>query len=223
MEKVTLKAQIRKDIGRKVKLLRKEGVLPANIYGKKIKSESVQVDLKDFLAVYKKVGDTGLLYINERPVLVANVQKNPVSDSLLHVDFHQVDLKEKVEAKVSVELVGESPAEKQSIGTVVQYLNEIEVEALPTDLPDKFEIDISELTEVDQVVHVKDLPYDKSKIGVKTDLEEILVKVEPPQKEEVVVPPPATEVPAEGETTVVAGETPAVEETSAKEEAKPKE
>ena len=78
MEKVTLKAQIRKDIGRKVKLLRKEGVLPANIYGKKIKSESVQVDLKDFLAVYKKVGDTGLLYINERPVLVANVQKSGV-------------------------------------------------------------------------------------------------------------------------------------------------
>ena len=73
------------------------------------------------------------------------------------------------------------------------------------------------------MVHVKDLPYDKSKIGVKTDLEAILVKVEPPQKEEVVVPPPATEVPAEGETTVVAGETPAVEETSAKEEAKPKE
>ena len=181
MEKVTLKAQIRKDIGRKVKLLRKEGVLPANIYGKKIKSESVQVDLKDFWPFIRRWGIRDFFISTSAPFWWQTF-KNPVSDSLLHVDFHQVDLKEKVEAKVSVELVGESPAEKQSIGTVVQYLNEIEVEALPTDLPDKFEIDISELTEVDQVVHVKDLPYDKSKIGVKTDLEEILVKVEPPQK-----------------------------------------
>jgi len=221
MEKIVLKAKIRKDIGRKVKLLRKEGILPANIYGKKIKSESIQIDLKEFLNIYKVVGDTKLFYINERPVLVTNIQKDPVSDSLLHIDFHQVDLKEKVEAKVPVELIGESPAEKQSIGTVVQYLNEIEVEALPTDLPDKFEIDISKLSEVDQMVHVKDLPFDKSKIEVKTDLEEILVKVEPPQKEEI-IPPPVSEVPAEGEVPAVEGETPAVEGQPV-EEAKPKE
>jgi len=221
MEKIVLKAKIRKDIGRKVKLLRKEGILPANIYGKKIKSESIQIDLKEFLNIYKVVGDTKLFYINERPVLVANIQKDPVSDSLLHIDFHQVDLKEKVEAKVPVELIGESPAEKQSIGTVVQYLNEIEVEALPTDLPDKFEIDISKLSEVDQMVHVKDLSFDKSKIEVKTDLEEILVKVEPPQKEEIIAPP-VSEVPAEGEVPAVEGETPAVEGQPV-EEAKPKE
>ena len=221
MEKIVLKAKIRKDIGRKVKLLRKEGILPANIYGKKIKSESIQIDLKEFLNIYKVVGDTKLFYINERPVLVTNIQKDPVSDSLLHIDFHQVDLKEKVEAKVPVELIGESPAEKQSIGTVVQYLNEIEVEALPTDLPDKFEIDISKLSEVDQMVHVKDLSFDKSKIEVKTDLEEILVKVEPPQKEEI-IPPPVSEVPAEGEVPAVEGETPAVEGQPV-EEAKPKE
>ena len=222
MEKITLKAKARKAVGRKVKLLRKEGILPANIYGKKIKSESIQIDLKEFLNVYQKVGDTGLFYINERPVLIANIQKEPVSDSLLHVDFHQVDLKEKVEAQVPVELIGESPAEKQSIGTVVQYLKEIEVEALPTDLPDKFEIDASKLIEVDQMVHVKDLPYDKSKIEVKTDLEEILVKVEPPQKEEVIVPPPA-EVPVEGEAPVVEGEAPEAGGQPTEEEAKPKE
>lgn len=217
MEKITLKAKVRKDVGRKVKLLRKKGILPANIYGKKIKSESIQIDLKEFLDTYKKVGDTGLFYINERPVLVANIQKNPVSDVILHVDFHQVDLKEKVEAQVPVELIGESPAEKQSIGTVVQYLKEIEVEALPTDLPDKFEIDISKLSEVDQMVHVKDLKIDKAKIEVKTDLEEILVKVEPPQKEEVVEVPAAAEAeagkPVEGEAPAAEGEAvPATEE-----------
>ncbi len=223
MEKIALKAKVRKQVGRKVKLLRKEGFLPANIYGKKIKSESIQIDLKEFLDVYKKVGDTKLLYINDRPVLVANIQKDPVSDALLHIDFHQVDLKEKVEAKVPVGLTGESPAEKQSIGTVVQYLNEIEVEALPADLPDKFEIDISKLSEVDQMVHVKDLLFDKFKIEVKTDLEEILVKVEPPQKEEVVAPPAPAEVPVEGEIPVVEGEAPAIEGQPTEEEAKPKE
>jgi len=223
MEKIALKAKVRKQVGRKVKLLRKEGFLPANIYGKKIKSESIQIDLKEFLDVYKKVGDTKLFYINDRPVLVANIQKDPVSDALLHIDFHQVDLKEKVEAKVPVELTGESPAEKQAIGTVVQYLNEIEVEALPADLPDKFEIDISKLSEVDQMVHVKDLLFDKLKIEVKTDLEEILVKVEPPQKEEVVAPPTPTEVPIEGEVPVVEGEAPVVEGQPTEEETKPKE
>ncbi len=208
MEKIILKAKLRKQVGRKVKLLRKEGILPANIYGKKIKSESIQIGLKEFMDVYKKVGDTSLFYINERPVLVANIQKDPVSDMILHVDFRQVDLKEKVEARVSIELIGESPAEKQSIGTVVQYLNEIEVKALPADLPEKFEIDISTLSEVDQMVHVKDLKFDRSKIEVKTDSEEILVKVEPPQKEEVIVPPP-TEVPPEGEVPAVEGPAPA--------------
>lgn len=222
MEKIILKAKLRKLVGRKVKLLRKEGSLPANIYGKKIKSESIQIDLKEFLNVYKKVGDTGLFYINERPVLVANIQKDPVTDIVLHIDFHQVDLKEKVEAKVPVEISGESPAEKQGIGTVVQYINEVEVEALPTDLPEKFVVDISKLTEVDQAIFVKDIKVDKSKVEIRTDVESILAKVEPPQKEEVVVPP-VTEVPAEGEVPAVEGEIPTVEGQPAEEEVKPKE
>lgn len=218
MEKIILKAKLRKLVGRKVKLLRKEGILPANIYGKKIKSESIQIDLKEFLDVYKKVGDTKLFYINERPVLVANIQKNPVSDALLHVDFHQVDLKEKVEAKVPVELTGESPAEKQSIGTVVQYINEVEVEAFPTNLPEKFVVDISKLTEVDQAIFVKDIKVDKSKVEIRTDVESILAKVEPPQKEEVVAPP-APEVPAEGEVPAVEGEAPVAPAEAGKEAA----
>jgi len=207
MDKHVLKAERRKLVGRKVKTLRREGILPANIFGKKIKSTSIQVNTDELKKVYKEVGETTLLNLQlagekeDRPVLIANIQKEPVSDAFIHVDFHQVDLKEKVEAKVPVELTGESPAEKQGIGTVVVYINEIEVEALPTDLPEKFTVDTSKLTEVDQVVYVKDLAIDKKKLGVKTDLESILVKVEPPQKEEVVAPPPAPEgeVPSKGE------------------------
>lgn len=204
MAKQILKSEVRKIEGRKVKTLRNQGILPGNIYGKKIKSEAVQVNLKDFEKVYKEVGETGLLTLqvgtSEKPVLVHNLQRNPVSDDPIHVDFLQVDLKEKVEADVPVELTGEAPAEKQGIGTVVQYLNEIKVEALPMDLPEKFIVDTSELAEVDQAIMVKDLKVDKDKVDIKSGAEEIVVKVEPPQKEEVVAPPAPIEgeVPAEG-------------------------
>lgn len=209
MDTKTLKAEVRKVEGRKVKTLRVKGVIPANIFGKKVKSQSIQISLKDFEPLYKEVGETGVINVTfgseTRPVLVHNVQLNAKSDEILHVDFHQVDLKEKIEADVPVELTGESPAEKQSLGTVVQYVNEVKVEALPTDLPEKFVIDISELSEVDQAVFVKELKIDRSKVEVKNDPEDIVVKVEPPQKEEVVeipiVPVGAEgEIPAEGAT-----------------------
>ncbi len=220
MNRKTLKAEERKVSGRKVKNLRNQGYLPGNVYGKKIKSVSVKVDLKDFEAVYKEVGETGLVDLEVgkeiRPVLIHGIQVNPKTDKPLHVDFLQVDLKAKVSAEVPVELIGESPAEKQGIGTVVQQINEIEVEALPTDLPDKFEIDISILAEVDQAIYVKDLKIDREKIELKVDLESIIVKVEPPQKEEV-TPPPA---PAEGET-AAPGVAPAEGETPV--EGKPEE
>jgi large subunit ribosomal protein L25 len=193
MQKNTLKAEKRKVLGRKVKKLRREGVLPANIYGKKIKSLSIKFPVVDFEKVYKAAGETGIVEIaigkQKKPVLISNVQLDPVTDKPLHVDFHQVDLKEKTTADVPIELIGESPAEKQGLGTVVQSINEIEVEALPKDLPDKFEID---------------------------QAEQIIVKVEPPRKEEEVAPPPPEEeVPEEAEKEV------SPEEAAEKAEEKP--
>jgi large subunit ribosomal protein L25 len=220
MQKEELKADLRKLKGRKIKNLRLEGILPANISGKKIKSEAVQVNLKDFKKTFSKIGETGLLELklgNEvRHVLIHNIQKNPVSNEYVHADFLQVDLKEKVEAEVPVELSGESPAEKQGIGTVVQYLNEIKVEALPTDLPEKFVVDVSTLAEIDQAVFIKDLIVDRAKVDVKDGAEEIVVKVEPPQKIEEVAPPAPVEgeVPAEG-AEVIEGQASAEGETQA--------
>lgn len=212
MDKLKLKSLKREITGRKVNRLRKEGILPANVYGKKIKSESLGIQLSDFLKIYEKAGETGLVDLEiengkkeERTVLISNVQLDPVSDSPIHVDFRQVDLKERITASIPVESEGESPAEKQGVGTVVQHINEVSVEALPTDLPEKFVVDISSLSEVDQAVYAKDLNFDKSKVELKIDPGEIVFKVEPPQKEEVVAPPPAEvvaptegEVPAEG-------------------------
>jgi len=203
-EKISLKVEKRKVLGKKVKKLRKEGILPANIYGKNIKSLAVQVSLKDFLPAYKKVGETGIIEIKiegekaSRHALIHNVQKDPLSDQPLHADFHQVSLTEKITANIPIELTGESPAVQQKLGVLIQPLSEVEVEALPTDLPEQFTIDISNLKEVDQAITVGDL---KPPSGVKilTSEKEILVKISPPTKEEEVAPPPTEETPSSGE------------------------
>ncbi|OGM09567.1 hypothetical protein A2159_00275 [Candidatus Woesebacteria bacterium RBG_13_34_9] len=206
MSKLNLAGEKRKISGKKVKRLREEGIIPANIYGKKIKSLAVQIKLDDFLKLFKESGETGLVEFKLgseiRHVLVHNIQKDPLSGLPLHIDLLQVNLKEKVVAEVPVEVIGESPAEKQGIGTLVQYINEIEVEALPTDLPEKFEIDASKFAEIDQSYLVKDIKVNKEKIEIKTDSEQIIIKVEAQKKEEEVeIPKPEVteEAPVEGE------------------------
>lgn len=200
MDKIVLKAQKRELQGRKVSQLRKQGVTPANLYGKGIKSVALQFDAKILEKILDEAGETQIIDLQlagtGHPVLVSNVQIHPVSQDIVHVDFRQVNLKEKIEASVPVELEGESPAEKAG-NTVVVLIDEIQVEALPADLPEKFVIDATVLTEVDQTIFVKDLPYDKQKVEIKTDPELIVVKVEAPQKE-VVIEAPVVETP-EGE------------------------
>jgi len=186
MDKKILKAEKRKVFGRKVKILRREGIIPGNVYGKKIKSEGIQVDQKEFEEVFKETGETGLIELvlgkEKKAVLVHNLQTDPLEDTIIHVDFLQVDLKQKVSADIPVEIVGEAPAEKQGMGTLVQYIDEIEVEALPTDLPEKFEIDVSILAEVDAFISVKDLKVEKDKVKIENDPEQIIVKIEPLRK-----------------------------------------
>jgi large subunit ribosomal protein L25 len=170
------------------------------------------VQKDEFGKVFKEAGETGLVTLKvgneEKPVLIHNVQLDPTTEDILHIDFLQVDLKEKVTAKVPLEIVGESPAEKQGLGTAVTVKDEIEVEALPADLPEKFEIDSAILTEVDQAICVKDIKVDSSKVTVLDDPEDILVKVEPLRKEEVEAPPVVEAVPVEGEAPAAAeGET----------------
>ncbi len=193
-EKVKLLVEKRKLNGSKVKLLRKQAILPANIYGRKVKSLAVQVDLKAFLPILKETGETGLVELKVkgedkiRPVLIHNVQYHAVNDEPLHADFYQVDLKEKVTTKIPVELISESPAVKNKIGILIQPLNEIEVEALPTDLPEKIEVNISSLEEINDAVLLKEVKLDTG-VKVLSDVNQILVKIDPPAKEEEVAAP----------------------------------
>ncbi|MBI4067601.1 50S ribosomal protein L25 [Candidatus Gottesmanbacteria bacterium] len=182
MDKITLSAQKRSVVGKKVRRLRKEGMLPANVYGKKVKSAAVTVSLADFDKVYKKAGETGLIELKVggeiRPVLIHNIQLDPVKMSPMHADFYQVDLKEKVAANVSIELVGEAPAVAAKTGVLLTLLDEIEVEALPRDLPEKIIVKVDHLSVVDQVVKVSDLMVDKA-VKILTPLDREVVKVAP--------------------------------------------
>ncbi len=202
MAKISLTADKRSITGRKVKSLREQGLIPANIFGNNIDSLSIQLDNLEFKKVLAAAGETTLIELdvngNSKPVLVSDVQLDSVTDEPIHVDFLQVNLKEKVTAQVPVELVGESPAEKLGLGTVVQYLDELEVEALPTELPESFEIDLTTMTEVDDTVFVKDIKVDTQKVEIKDDQALIVAKVEPPREEEEVQP---TEEAADGEGT----------------------
>lgn len=178
-----LVVQKRKVFGKKVKKLRKEGLIPAHVYGKGIKSVHISVDGKTFLPLFEKVGETGLLDLvidrqKPRTVLVSQVQHQPVTEQALHIDFHQVALTEKVKAEIPIEIVSQSPAVEEKKGVLLIILDKVEVEALPADLPENLPVDISKLAEVDNVVKVGDLKVGK-KISVLTSSEEILVKIGP--------------------------------------------
>lgn len=197
MKRHSLNSEKRELTGRKVRRLRRDGIMPGTLYGGKITSSNVQVKTDEFLSIYKEVGETGLVDLmvdgKAHPVLITNIQVHAVTDLPLHIDFREVDLTEKVTASVPVELIGESPAEKQGLGTAVLLVSELEVEALPADLPEKFEIDATLLLEVDQAVTVADLKYDSKKVEIQAEADQILAKVEPPQKEEVIEEAPAVE------------------------------
>ncbi len=182
MEKYTLNAKKRTIVGRKVKQIRKAGNLPANIYGKKVKSQSIEVSLSEFEKIYKKAHETGLVELmldsKAHPVLIHNIQYDPVKMTPLHADFFQVDLHEKVAAKVPVILVGDAPAVSGKAGVLLTLLDQIEVEALPADLPEKIEIKVDGLSTVDQAIKVADIKLsDKIKIITVLDLD--VVKVAP--------------------------------------------
>lgn len=181
---IKLTVKPREITGKKVKKLRRENIIPANIFGKGIKSQNIQVAEKEFLTAYKQAGETSIIELNiegsksTNPVLVSNLHTHPVSGGVLHIDFHQVDLKEKVTATVPVELIGESPAVKELGGVLFSPVSELEVSALPMDMPSKLELDISSLVEIGNTLTLKDLKVDTSKFEFELGLEEPIVIIQ---------------------------------------------
>ena len=196
-EQINLSAELRTLTGRKVKKLRQQGILPANIFGNKITSTPIQVDLKDFQKIYKQAGETNIINLSlkgeskTRPVLVSNVHIDPVTDTPIHVDFRQIDLTQKVTATVPVKLIGTAPAEEENGAVIVQIISELDVEALPTDLPDSLEIDISGLKQFGDFLSVKDIKIDPSKVKIDAEPDQQVVQAQEPKEEEIEAAPPA--------------------------------
>lgn len=183
-----LKARRRKVTGKKVKKLRKDGYLPATIYGNKFDPINLEVEYIPFQKVFRKVGKNNLvdLQIDEgevMKVLVHEVQKDSLSDVLSHIDFYRVDMKKTVKANIPLEFKGESEAVKNLGAILVKNYDSIAVECLPADLVSNIQVDISSLKKFEDSISIKDLKLPTS-FKVLSDIEETLVLVKPPRSEE---------------------------------------
>jgi len=177
--------QKRKILGKKTKTLREDRLLPAVIFGKGLESLSITVGYNDFVKVFTKTGETSVFDIvvdnKKHPVLVKDVQRHHITSKPIHVGFYEVNLKEKINANIPVEIVNEeeNALVKSGEALVLVLLNEIEVEALPTDLPENFTIDAIKLEGMDSTILVDDLEYDREKVEIMgIEPEEIVVKLD---------------------------------------------
>lgn len=199
MTKLTLRSSVRTVLGKKVKQLRKEGLIPGNIFGNNFTSTAINFQYKDFLSVYRVARETGIVYVQtdketeEIPTLVKNVQKHPVKDTILHVDFRKVNLKEKVSAEVPVEITGQSEAVAQKGGVLLTQSNSLLIEALPQNIPHAISVDISVLKEIGSEIKVKDLSKSTS-YEIKEDAEKVVISVVA-HKEESITPETTTAAP----------------------------
>ncbi|OGO45931.1 MAG: hypothetical protein A2W34_05680 [Chloroflexi bacterium RBG_16_64_32] len=176
-------------LGKKVRRLRREGLIPANVYGRGLESVAIQVTRNDLVHVLRTAGRNEIIYLRLdgdelRPTFLRQVQRNPITDAILHVDFYQISLKEKVQMEVPLSLVGTAPAEQTYGGTVLLSLDRITVEGLPTEIPSVIEVDVSGLEEIDATVSVAELNV-PGQVTVLTDIEQVVAKVAPPHVEKV--------------------------------------
>ena len=205
----------REVLGKKVKVLRRAGLTPANIFGHHVESLAIQVSTDALKHILRTAGRNDIVYLRldgqeARPTFVRAVQQNPVSDAILHVDFLQISLKEKVRLDVPLHIVGLSPAVDRLGGIMVHGLDHVTVDALPTDVPSFIEVDVSGLEEIGDALKVSDLPIPVG-VTVLTDIEQVVAKVAPPAVELVVEEEAAAEAEAAEAAEAAAAEAPAEE------------
>jgi len=185
-QKLELNAQKRVIIGGGLNSLRKSGFIPAVLYGKGQEAIPLQIPNKDFRKAFESAGESTLIYLSvdgqSYPTIINDMAKDAISDSILHADFYKVNLDEKIKAKIAVIFQGESLAVKDLGGIFVRNINEIEIEALPQDLPHEIVVDISSLKNMGDQILVKDLKLG-SKLKVIAEDEEIIATVQEPMSE----------------------------------------
>ena len=202
---VTISAKIRNVFGKKLKTLRKKGILPGVAYGPELKSTPLELDLKEFEKVYKIAGESSLISLDlkgkkeKKLVLIREVEVDPLTERPIHVDFYHPRLKEKVTATVPLVFKGESPAVKELGGTLVKNISELEIKALPQNLLHEIEVDIGSLKTFEDDILVRDLNV-PSGVKILRNPEEIIASVVPPENVEEELEKPIEEKVEEVET-----------------------
>lgn len=213
MEELTLTVDRREVLGKKTRFLRRQGITPVHIFGHGIESLALQCETDELKQIIAQAGETRLINLKikgdrqPRNVFIREIQRDVFGKQLLHVDFYQVKMSEKMEVEVPIVLVGESPAMKGKGRMISHGITELSIECLPDKVPPQIEVDISVLEEIEQAIQVKDIVLDPD-ITVNSDPEQMVVKI--------------TEVMVEEEEEVVEEEEEVEAEAVAEGEAEPK-
>jgi large subunit ribosomal protein L25 len=185
MANLELRAQRRAVLGKKVRFLRRDGLVPASLYGPGLTSVALQLPARETESALRRISTSTLvpLVVDGEParrVLVREVQRHPTGEQVLHLDLYAVSMSETMRTPVSLAFVGEAPAVKQLEGTLIHNLEAVEVEALPGDLPSRFEIDLSGLESLHSTIHVRDLVAPE-RVTILTAPETVIVSVAAPR------------------------------------------
>ncbi len=183
-----LSAKTRGVFGKALQRFRKDGEIPAVVYGHGVESRALALSGQEFRRVYDKAGDSTLLNLTvddqkSLRVLIHDIQRDPQTDQILHVDFYQVRMDEKIKAEIPFHFVGESDAVKAQGGTLVKNLDKIEVECLPGDLIHRIDVDISALKNFETTITIQDLHL-PSGLEVLQPMDLVVTSVIPPRSEE---------------------------------------
>lgn len=167
---------------------RKQDLLPAVIYGHKIESRNLWVSAGEFRKIYNQAGESSIIELdidseNKVGVLIHDIQRDPLTDNFLHIDFFQVKMDEKIETEVPLEFVGESPAVKESGGMLIKNISAIPVSCLPGDLPSRIIVDISVLKTFDDHIVIENLKI-SDKVKILVDGKTVIAGVVPPRSDE---------------------------------------
>ena len=198
MDAISLEATPRDVLGKKVSNLRRAGMTPVHLYGKGIDSRALQADSATLTKIVGQVGTNIPMYLKvsdakeQDLVFVREVQRHAITNQILHVDFYRVEATQRVRGEIPVVLSGEAPAVRVHRGVLMQALFTLVVEALPMDMPERIDVDISHIEELDQDIRVSDIAVDQS-ITVLTDSEELVVRINAPRIAEEPVGAPAAQ------------------------------
>lgn len=188
MDKIVIKLTSRSETGKAAQKVRDIGEIPAVLYGHGVEATNVKLNLKEFEKAYAQAGTNKIVGLKiddnrQKSGLIHDIQNHPLTGAPIHVDLYVVRMDEKIKTEVPIHFTGESTAVYQQEGTLVKNLETIEIEALPSDLPDSFEVDISVLDDFEKEIRVSDLKIPEG-VTLLTEEAELIAKVDPPRSDE---------------------------------------